>query len=77
MRRARRGRGRGGRHGGKRVFASYNSNQVLELPKGWPAPSALPFAGLNGPNAVTVDNKATVYVTDPGNNRVIKLPPQR
>jgi serine/threonine protein kinase, bacterial len=34
----------------------------------------LPFTGLNQPYAVAVDSAGDVYVTDWGNNRVLKLP---
>jgi serine/threonine-protein kinase len=34
----------------------------------------LPFTGLNQPYAVAVDTAGDVYVTDWGNNRVLKLP---
>jgi len=33
----------------------------------------LPFTGLNLPNAVAVDTAGAVYVSDRGNNRVVKL----
>ena len=33
----------------------------------------LPFTGLNGPWGVAVDTAGSVYVTDYGNNRVVKL----
>jgi serine/threonine protein kinase, bacterial len=33
----------------------------------------LPFTGLNNPHGVAVDNNGNVYVTDSGNNRVVKL----
>nr|3WW7_A Chain A, Pizza2 protein [synthetic construct]3WW7_B Chain B, Pizza2 protein [synthetic construct]3WW7_C Chain C, Pizza2 protein [synthetic construct] len=35
--------------------------------------TVLPFTGLNTPNGVAVDSAGTVYVTDHGNNRVVKL----
>jgi serine/threonine-protein kinase len=56
--------------------ASYGTDQVLELPAGWTAPSELPFSGLKGPIGVAVDTTGNVYVTDAGNNRVLKLPPK-
>ena len=34
----------------------------------------LPFTGLNSPTGVAVDTAGTVYVTDDGNNRVLRLP---
>jgi len=34
----------------------------------------LPFTGLNDPSGVAVDAAGDVYVTDPGNNRVVDLP---
>ena len=33
----------------------------------------LPFTGLDRPDGVAVDTAGTVYVTDFGNNRVLKL----
>jgi serine/threonine-protein kinase len=36
----------------------------------------LPFTGLNFPNGVAVDAAGNLYVTDAGNNRVLKLPVQ-
>jgi DNA-binding beta-propeller fold protein YncE len=33
----------------------------------------LPFTGLDGPTGVTTDAAGAVYVTDSGNNRVVKL----
>ncbi|WP_425183241.1 hypothetical protein, partial [Mycobacterium sp.] len=33
----------------------------------------LPFTGLGGPEAVAVDPGGNLYVTDTGNNRVVKL----
>lgn len=35
----------------------------------------LPFTGLDGPLGVAVDPQGNVYVTDTGNNRVLKLAP--
>jgi serine/threonine-protein kinase len=34
----------------------------------------LPFTGLNSPNGVAVDTAGNLYVTDFGNDRVVKLP---
>ena len=34
---------------------------------------ALPFTGLDRPVGVAVDGQGAVYVTDSGNNRVLKL----
>jgi serine/threonine-protein kinase len=34
----------------------------------------LPFTGLNYPNGVAVDTAGNLYVTDEGNDRVLKLP---
>ncbi|HET9117343.1 MAG TPA: SBBP repeat-containing protein, partial [Pseudonocardiaceae bacterium] len=34
----------------------------------------LPFTGLHYPSGVAVDSAGNVYVTDRGNNRVLKLP---
>ena len=36
--------------------------------------TVLPFTGLNQPYAVAVDAAGNVYVTDWGNNRLLKLP---
>ena len=38
-----------------------------------PTQIVLPFTGLNGPLGVAVDTNRNVYVTDTGNNRVLKL----
>jgi serine/threonine-protein kinase len=37
---------------------------------------ALPVPGLYGPEAVAVDTAGNVYITDPHNNQVVKLPPR-
>ena len=37
-------------------------------------PTVLPFTGLHTPDGVTVDAAGNLYVTDTGNNRVVKLP---
>jgi DNA-binding beta-propeller fold protein YncE len=39
-----------------------------------PSQVVLPFTGLNRPLGVAVDAAGNVYVTDPDNNRVLKLP---
>jgi DNA-binding beta-propeller fold protein YncE len=39
-------------------------------------PITLPLTGLNTPSGVAVDTRADVYVTDEGNNEVLKLPPR-
>jgi serine/threonine protein kinase len=39
-----------------------------------PAQVLLPFAGLKGPHGVAVNTVGDVFVTDSGNNRVLKLP---
>ncbi|WP_433762262.1 hypothetical protein [Nocardia sp. CA-135398] len=36
--------------------------------------TALPFTGVTLPTGVAVDTAGTVYVTDMGNDRVVKLP---
>jgi serine/threonine-protein kinase len=33
----------------------------------------LPRTGLDGPSGVAVDSAGSIYVTDYGNNRVVKL----
>jgi serine/threonine protein kinase, bacterial len=38
------------------------------------AQTVLPFTGLDDPVGVAVDTAGNVYVTDNGNNRVVKLP---
>ena len=38
------------------------------------AQTVLPFTGLSGPKGVAVDAAGNLYVVDPGNNRVLKLP---
>jgi serine/threonine protein kinase, bacterial len=35
--------------------------------------TVLPFTGLNNPVGVAVDTAGSLYVTDVGNNRVVKL----
>ena len=44
-----------------------------ELAAGSATPTELPFTGLNNPGGVAVDAASNVYVTDNGNNRVVKL----
>jgi serine/threonine-protein kinase len=36
--------------------------------------TVLPFTGLDRPAGVAVEGAGNVYVTDYGNNRVLKLP---
>ena len=50
------------------------NNRVLKLAAGSSTQTVLPFTGLNGPRGVAVDTAGNVYVTDDGNNRVLKLP---
>jgi serine/threonine-protein kinase len=38
------------------------------------AQTVLPFTGLSGPKGVAVDAAGNLYVVDPGDNRVLKLP---
>jgi serine/threonine protein kinase, bacterial len=47
---------------------------VLKLAAGSATPTVLPFIGLNNPYGVAVDSAGDLYVTDMGNNRVVKLP---
>jgi serine/threonine protein kinase, bacterial len=47
---------------------------VVKLPAGSGTPTVLPFTGLNWPGGVAVDSAGNLYVTDFGNNRVVKLP---
>jgi serine/threonine-protein kinase len=53
------------------------NNRVLKLTINDTAHTAtqsiLPFAGLNKPTGVTVDDQGDLYVVDSGNNRVLKL----
>ena len=49
---------------------------MLKLAARSTAPTELPFTGLNHPYGVAVDAAGNVYVTDTGNNRVLKLPAQ-
>ena len=50
-------------------------DRVLKLPAGSTTQVELPFTGLSQPS-VAVDTAGTLYVTDHGNNRVLKLPVQ-
>ena len=45
---------------------------VLSSPPASPQ-IALPFTGLNNPSGVAVDSAGNLYVTDNGNNRVLRL----
>jgi serine/threonine protein kinase, bacterial len=47
---------------------------VLKLTAGANSPTVLPFSGLNGPYGVAVDAQRNLYVADPYNKRVLKLP---
>jgi serine/threonine protein kinase, bacterial len=49
----------------------------LTLPAGSTTATALPFTDLNIPQGVAVDTAGTVYVTDNGNARVLKLAVQK
>ena len=57
------------------LYVADNENkQVLKLPAGSSDETALPFTGLNGPNAVAVDGAGNVYVLDhSGFGQVVKL----
>jgi serine/threonine-protein kinase len=46
---------------------------VLALPAGSSTQATLPFTELTDPGGVAVDSKGTVFVTDSGNNRALKL----
>ena len=46
---------------------------MLKLAAGSPTQAVLPFTGLNYPGGVAVDSAGNLYVTDGGNNRVLKL----
>jgi serine/threonine-protein kinase len=45
----------------------------MKLAAGSATRAVLPFTGLNQPGAVAVDTAGNLYVTDNGNNRVVKL----
>jgi len=49
------------------------ANQLLELPPGASAPVIIPIAGLNYAAGVAVDGAGNIFVSDPENNRVVKL----
>jgi DNA-binding beta-propeller fold protein YncE len=49
------------------------NHRVLKLPAGSNTPSVLPFTGPLSPWGVAVDSAGNLYVTDQGNNRVVKL----
>ncbi len=51
------------------VIGVVNGRHQPSSPQG-----ALPFTGLNQPQGVAVDGSGNLYVTDVGNNRVLKLP---
>ena len=48
----------------------FGANRATHTPS---VQTVLPFAGLNNPSGVAVDSDGNLYVTDPGNNRVVKL----
>jgi DNA-binding beta-propeller fold protein YncE len=50
--------------------ADWGNQQVVKLAAGSSTQTVLPFTGLD----VAVEAAGTVYVTDGGNNRVLKLP---
>ena len=52
------------------------NSRALRLAAGSTTATALPFTGLNAPSDLAVDTSGNVYVTDRGNNRVLKLPAQ-
>jgi sugar lactone lactonase YvrE len=56
-------------------LADTGNNQVLMLKSGTAqTQTVLPFTGLNSPHGVAIDSaNLVVYVTDSGNNRVVKL----
>lgn len=68
---------------GNVYVADTGANRVLKLAAGSSTQTVLPFSGLNfsvegvnfstGTAGVAVDAAGTVYVTDTGNNRVLKL----
>ncbi|HTQ19236.1 hypothetical protein [Mycobacterium sp.] len=45
----------------------------MKLAAGATSQTVLPFTGLNYPRGVTVGDAANLYVSDTGNNRVLKL----
>jgi serine/threonine protein kinase, bacterial len=61
---------------GNVYFIDVNSNQILKLGPGAPAPTPLPFTGVGDrPRGVAVDTAGNVYVAETSANRVVKLPP--
>jgi sugar lactone lactonase YvrE len=55
------------------VKAGQQPPQVLPQPAQASRQTALPFTGLDLPEGVAVDAAGTLYVTDPGNKRVLTL----
>jgi serine/threonine protein kinase, bacterial len=58
------------------LYGGSRSHSVGSQPAPKPAPSqvVMPFGGLYLPGGVAVDSAGSLYVTDWGNNRVLKLP---
>jgi NHL repeat len=56
------------------AVADVRNNRGLRLAAGSNSQTVLPFTGLTQPEGVAVDTADNLYVTDWGNNRVVKLP---
>ena len=48
-------------------------NRLVKLAPDASTQTVLAFTGLANPSGVAVDSAGAVYVTDAGNNRVVKL----
>jgi DNA-binding beta-propeller fold protein YncE len=60
--------------GSNRPSPSSSSSSATPSGRSYAAQVVMPFKGLNGPRGEAVDGAGNLYVTDNGNNRVLKLP---